>query len=106
MTADEPIALCFERSPELAVGVLAALKTGGSYLPLDPAYPTERLAFMAGDAGVRFLLTAGSAASAGNTTSLTNFPAPPGSEAPDASAITRLRSGMFTMSWLCKPEAK
>jgi amino acid adenylation domain-containing protein len=36
---------------------LAILKAGGAYLPLDPAYPQERLAFMVGDAGVRVVVT-------------------------------------------------
>src|SRR5262249_15588096 len=40
------VGLCLERSLELVVGLLAILKTGGAYLPLDPAYPRERLAFI------------------------------------------------------------
>ncbi|APU15628.1 MULTISPECIES: hybrid non-ribosomal peptide synthetase/type I polyketide synthase [Actinoalloteichus] len=40
------VALCLEKSPELIVTVLAVLKTGGAYLPLDPDHPTDRLAFM------------------------------------------------------------
>ena len=43
--------LALERSPELVVALLAVLKAGGAYLPLDPAYPAERLAFMLADAG-------------------------------------------------------
>src|SRR5262249_33884571 len=42
------VGLCAERSPELMMGVLAILQAGGAYLPLDPAYPQERLAFMLG----------------------------------------------------------
>ena len=61
---DEPIGVCFERSLEMTVAVLAALKAGGAYVPFDPGYPRERLALMAEDSGVRFLLTAGSAAAA------------------------------------------
>ncbi len=41
-----PVAICMERCPEMVVGVLGILKAGGAYLPLDPAYPKERLAFM------------------------------------------------------------
>jgi amino acid adenylation domain-containing protein len=46
---DEPVAICAERSPALVVGLLAILKAGGVYLPLDPSYPSERLAFMIED---------------------------------------------------------
>ena len=46
-----------ERSVEMMVAILAVLKTGGAYLPLDPAYPEERLKFMLSDSGARVLLT-------------------------------------------------
>lgn len=51
------VGICAERSPELAVGLLAVLKAGGACVPLDPAYPAERLAFLLGDAAVPVLLT-------------------------------------------------
>ncbi|HEX2570779.1 MAG TPA: amino acid adenylation domain-containing protein, partial [Polyangia bacterium] len=51
------VGLCLERSPELVVCVLAVLKAGGAFLPLDPTYPSERLAFMLEDAGVSLLVT-------------------------------------------------
>jgi amino acid adenylation domain-containing protein len=51
------VAVLAERSPELVAAFLAILKAGGAYLPLDPAYPTERLAFMLEDAGAPLLLT-------------------------------------------------
>jgi non-ribosomal peptide synthetase component F len=41
---DVLVGVCAERSLELVVGLLAVLKAGGAYLPLDPAYPPERLA--------------------------------------------------------------
>ncbi|HSC21728.1 MAG TPA: amino acid adenylation domain-containing protein, partial [Solirubrobacterales bacterium] len=50
------VGLCAERSPELVMGLLAILRAGGAYLPLDPGYPRERLAFMLDDAGVPVLL--------------------------------------------------
>jgi amino acid adenylation domain-containing protein len=56
------VGLCAERSPEMVVGLLAVLKAGGVYLPLDPAYPRERLAFMMEDSGARVLLTQASLA--------------------------------------------
>ncbi|MDJ0836972.1 MAG: amino acid adenylation domain-containing protein [Acidobacteriota bacterium] len=54
---DEPVGLCMERSLELLVGLLAILKAGAAYLPLDPAYPEDRLGYMVEDAGIRLLLT-------------------------------------------------
>ena len=51
------VGLCLERSPEMVIGLLAILKAGGAYLPLDPAYPRERLAFMLADAGAPVLVT-------------------------------------------------
>src|SRR5205807_8501902 len=51
------VGLCVERSIERVVALLGVLKAGGAYLPLDPAYPPERLAFMLEDAKVSLLLT-------------------------------------------------
>jgi amino acid adenylation domain-containing protein len=51
------IGLCLERSLEMAVGLLGTLKAGGAYLPLDPAYPAERLRFMVEDAAARLIVT-------------------------------------------------
>jgi amino acid adenylation domain-containing protein len=51
------VAICVERSLEMVIGLLGILKAGGAFLPLDPAYPKERLAFMLKDARVPVLLT-------------------------------------------------
>ncbi len=51
------VGLCTERSPETVVGILGVLRTGAAYVPLDPSYPAERLAFMLSDAGSEVLLT-------------------------------------------------
>lgn len=51
------VGLCCERSLEMAVGLLGILKTGGAYLPLDPATPAEKLSFMLADAQAKVLLT-------------------------------------------------
>ena len=51
------VGICLERSPQMLVGLLGILKAGGAYLPLDPAFPCERLAFMLRDSGAGFLLT-------------------------------------------------
>ncbi|HEY0078606.1 MAG TPA: amino acid adenylation domain-containing protein, partial [Pyrinomonadaceae bacterium] len=55
--AETVAAVMMERSIEMLVGVLGVLKAGGAYLPLDPEYPQERLAFMLEDARARVLLT-------------------------------------------------
>ena len=54
---DTLVGICVERSLEMVIGLLGILKAGGAYVPLDPEDPTERLAFMLGDAGVRVLVT-------------------------------------------------
>lgn len=51
------VGILMERSFEMVVGLLAALKAGAAYVPLDPAYPSERLAFMLEDADPAVLLT-------------------------------------------------
>ncbi len=51
------VGICVERSQEMVVGILAILKAGGAYIPLDPAYPPERLAFMIEDVQTSILLT-------------------------------------------------
>ncbi|HEX6544806.1 MAG TPA: amino acid adenylation domain-containing protein, partial [Bryobacteraceae bacterium] len=52
-----------ERSPELVIAILAVLKAGGAYLPLDRSYPAERRAYMMQDAAVPVLLTSSKLAS-------------------------------------------
>ncbi|HVS00763.1 MAG TPA: amino acid adenylation domain-containing protein, partial [Thermoanaerobaculia bacterium] len=47
--AESVVGICAERSVELMIGLLAILEAGGAYLPLDPSYPAERLAFMVED---------------------------------------------------------
>ncbi|OUL18945.1 non-ribosomal peptide synthetase [Nostoc sp. T09] len=51
------VGICVEPSLEMVIGLLGILKAGGAYLPLDPNYPTQRLAFMLQDAQVKILLT-------------------------------------------------
>ncbi|HVR95060.1 MAG TPA: amino acid adenylation domain-containing protein, partial [Thermoanaerobaculia bacterium] len=53
---DSRVGLCAERSPAMVVAVLGILKAGAAYVPLDPAYPRERLAFMVEDARLSVLL--------------------------------------------------
>ena len=55
--AESIVAIGLERSLDSVVCALAIFKAGGAYLPLDPAYPRERLAFMLNDAQPRVLIT-------------------------------------------------
>ncbi len=51
------VALSMGRSIDMLVAVLAVLKAGGAYLPLDPSYPAERVGHMLSDAGARVVIT-------------------------------------------------
>ncbi|UKE71447.1 non-ribosomal peptide synthase/polyketide synthase [Xanthomonas graminis] len=53
---EDRVALFLQRGIDLVVAILAVLKAGAAYLPMDPAYPAERLAFMLDDAQPRLLL--------------------------------------------------
>ncbi|MGR4976811.1 amino acid adenylation domain-containing protein, partial [Pseudomonas sp. LARHCG127] len=46
---DSRVAICVERGIDMVVGLLAILKAGGGYVPLDPAYPLDRIAYMLED---------------------------------------------------------
>ena len=54
---DTLVGLCLERTNELVIALLAILKAGAAYLPIDLAYPADRLAFMLEDANAPVLLT-------------------------------------------------
>jgi len=54
---DSLVGLCVDRSLEMVVGILGVLKAGAGYVPMDPTYPADRLAFMLQDANVFVLLT-------------------------------------------------
>ncbi|WHS58672.1 non-ribosomal peptide synthase/polyketide synthase [Pseudomonas sp. G2-4] len=55
--SDVLVGIAVERSAHMLVGLLAILKAGGAYLPLDPAFPQDRLAYMIEDSGIDLLLT-------------------------------------------------
>ncbi|HEX8317857.1 amino acid adenylation domain-containing protein, partial [Longimicrobium sp.] len=57
---DARVAICVERGPAMAAGLLAILKAGGGYVPLDPGYPAERLRYMLHDSAPAAVLTQGS----------------------------------------------
>jgi amino acid adenylation domain-containing protein len=54
---DQLVGLCVERSTDMIVALLAIVKAGSGYLPLDPLLPAERLGYMLEDSGVRVLVT-------------------------------------------------
>ncbi|MFN8596435.1 MAG: amino acid adenylation domain-containing protein [Anaerolineae bacterium] len=51
------VAICVDRSLEMIVDVLGVLKAGGAYIPIDPSYPPDRIAFMLDDSQTKILLT-------------------------------------------------
>ncbi|HEX2202014.1 MAG TPA: non-ribosomal peptide synthase/polyketide synthase [Longimicrobium sp.] len=53
---EDRVAVCTERSPAFFAAMLGAMKAGAAYLPLDPAYPADRLAYMLEDSGARAVL--------------------------------------------------
>ena len=57
VTPQSLVGLCIERSPEMVIALLAILKAGAAYVPLDISNPAERLAFMLEDAQVKVLVT-------------------------------------------------
>ncbi|MGW7199935.1 amino acid adenylation domain-containing protein [Streptomyces chryseus] len=56
------VGICLERSTDLAVALLAVLKAGAAYVPLDPSYPAERLAYILQDTGATVVISAADAA--------------------------------------------
>ncbi|MDG6109855.1 non-ribosomal peptide synthetase [Dactylosporangium aurantiacum] len=80
------VAVCAERSHELVVALLAVMRAGAAYVPLDPQYPAERLAFMLADAAAPVVLTqarlAGSLPPGGATVVVLDEPLP-GGDAPE-----------------------
>ncbi|WP_145930551.1 AMP-binding protein, partial [Bacillus nitratireducens] len=54
--ADQIVGIMADRSVEMIVGILAILKAGGAYMPIDPAYPPDRMTYMLEDSGANLLL--------------------------------------------------
>ncbi len=54
---DTLVCVCVERGISMVVGLLAVLKAGAAYVPLDPSYPPDRLAFMLEDSGAKVVLS-------------------------------------------------
>ncbi len=57
VSGETPVGVLLSRSAEAVVALLAVLKSGGFYVPLDPSYPDERLTFLVRDSGASLLLT-------------------------------------------------
>ncbi|HEY4460886.1 MAG TPA: amino acid adenylation domain-containing protein, partial [Pseudonocardiaceae bacterium] len=62
--AETPVGVFLDRSCASIISLLAVFKSGGAYLPLDPTYPPDRLAFMMADSGLRFVITTSDLAAA------------------------------------------
>ncbi|PZE20566.1 non-ribosomal peptide synthetase [Paenibacillus xerothermodurans] len=54
---DQPVGIMAKPSLEMAAGVLAILKAGGAFVPIDPSYPAQRISYMLSDSNARLLLT-------------------------------------------------
>ncbi|XOS94540.1 AMP-binding protein [Brevibacillus laterosporus] len=54
---DRLVGLMMDRSIEMIIGILGILKSGGAFVPIDPAYPAERISYMLENSGVQILLT-------------------------------------------------
>ncbi len=54
---DDIIGLCLDRSIDMITCLLGIIKSGGAYLPIDPTYPAERIAFMINDCNCKFILS-------------------------------------------------
>jgi len=54
---EQLVAVCMERSFEMVVALLAVLKAGSAYVPLDPSYPEARLKYMVQDTGAKWILS-------------------------------------------------
>ena len=82
------VGLYLERGIDLLVGLLGIIKAGGAYLPMDLAYPPDRLAYMVSDSGATIVLT--SAAASGS------IAAPPAVVATAAPFLVRLSAASAT----------
>src|SRR5690606_37664161 len=97
---DERVAVCLNLGIDMLVAMLAVMKAGGAYLPLDPEYPAERLAFMLDDAEVRIVLTDTSAGAALTVAGSGDAGAP---ESTSARGRELLRSGADPAGFATQP---
>ncbi|WP_010494492.1 non-ribosomal peptide synthetase [Paenibacillus elgii] len=57
VAAESVVAVMLPKGPELIAAMIAVLRAGGAYLPIDPDYPAERIAYMLNDSQAQFLMT-------------------------------------------------
>lgn len=86
---DQVVGVFLDRSLELVVAVLGVLKAGGAYLPLDPGYPVERIAFMLRDSRARVVVVADDSPPRLAGYDVTTVSEPPGETYPAGSAPLR-----------------
>ena len=99
------VGLYLERSADLVVAMLAILKTGAAYLPLDPAYPVDRLTYMVQDAGAPLIVASRKAASdLGLDPSKTVFPDATGAFTAQAGSPDDLAYLIYTSGSTGKPK--
>ena len=82
------VAVIMERSTDLVIALLAVLKAGGAYLPIDPDYPTDRITYTLTDATPSLILT--HQTSTAKTTTAPNTPQPPVPPVPPALPVLTL----------------
>ncbi|WP_146058358.1 amino acid adenylation domain-containing protein, partial [Streptomyces sp. SM9] len=82
---EDPVAVCLPRTTDLVVAALAVLKAGGVHLPVDPALPRERVAWMLAESRVRTVVTTDALAG------LVTAPGTPGEEAPAVVRVDLVR---------------
>ncbi|MGI5424158.1 non-ribosomal peptide synthetase [Streptomyces sp. CA-179760] len=106
VSAGDRVGVCLERTAELVVTLLAVLKAGATYVPVDPAHPADRIAHTARDAGLRMMITrlpefpdvTGCVPATPDelldaAQRFADLPVPPAATAPDAAAYVIYTSG-------------
>ena len=97
------VAICINRSPDTYVGIIGILKAGAAYVPLDPAFPQQRLDFMLTDSGASVLVTTERHAARFRRPGLSiieldRFPLPPHIQQENFSSLTSLSTTPFMCS--------
>lgn len=100
------VGICHERNADLVIAMLAILKSGAAYLPLDPAYPADRIAYMIEDSGAPIIVASHQAvARQGLDPSKVMFPDATGDAAlPANAAVTDLAYLIYTSGSTGKPK--
>ncbi|HVI46517.1 MAG TPA: amino acid adenylation domain-containing protein, partial [Chitinophaga sp.] len=57
VSTDVPVPVCFNRSPDMIIGILGIMKAGGAYVPVDPQYPESRISYMLEDTHASIVVT-------------------------------------------------